>query len=140
MVQQVQTYIEIAAAIAFPLLAFVINWQIRIHRRYALSAAADFMLAVATFDVTAAAAHAPFEKVVRYQPFREDFVGLFLILFANTIVSWMVFFLPLEDRLINAYQPSSGGKFTGNAAIYFFGSWFLVAALVAPHFFVFLYG
>jgi hypothetical protein len=131
--------IEILAAIAIPALAFALNWQIRIKHDYILTAAADFILAIAAFDFAALAAHDVFEKAVHAETFQKEFVPLFIVLFVFTLGAWLFAFLPLEDRLIKVYVPSSGGRFTGKSALYFFGAWALVGMLIAPQAFVFLY-
>jgi hypothetical protein len=132
--------IDVLVSIAIPALAFGANWQIRSKKGYALSAAADFILAIASFDLAALAAHDVFEKTVRDPILREKFVPVFIILFVITMALWAFLFLPLEDKLERVYKITPDGSLTGDSALYFFGAWGSVVFIVAPHVLAFVYG
>ena len=72
--------IEIVAAIVIPALAFTVSWSVRASKGYALSAAADFILAISSFDLAALVAHDTFEKIVREPWFHQQFITNFCIL------------------------------------------------------------
>src|SRR5262245_40735688 len=89
---------NVLIAIAIPALLFALNWAMRAHRGYAVSAAPDFVLAVATFDFTAVVAHDVFEKVVRSTEVRDAFLNIFAIFFCLCLIFWMSLLLPWEDK------------------------------------------
>src|SRR6516162_963001 len=96
--------IEIAAAVAIPLLAFVLNWNLRARNGYALSAAADFALALAAFDLVALVYSNVFAEVMRNKTFQHSFNPLEVTLFALTTITWMTLFLRLEHRMTQGYD------------------------------------
>lgn len=67
---------------------FWINWLARMKMGYALSAAADFVLAIAAFDLGAIAAHDVFEQAMTSTLFQKEFVELFLIFAVVTLLAW----------------------------------------------------
>jgi hypothetical protein len=135
-----QALIDILVSIAIPLFAFGLNWQMRVRRGYTISAAADFVLAIAAFDLAALAAHDVFEQAMHQPVFRQNFVPLFLILFVFTAGAWSLCFLPMENKLAGLYRTAPvGAGVNGAIATWFFGSWAAVLLVAAPHIFAFVY-
>jgi hypothetical protein len=96
--------IEIVAAIVIPALAFTVNWSVRASKGYALSAAADFILAISSFDLAALVAHDTFEKIVREPWFHQQFITIFVSLFCITMILWLLVIMPLEHRMSRNYS------------------------------------
>jgi hypothetical protein len=133
------TTIDIALAVAIPATAFALNWGMRAHNGYMRSAAADFILAIVAFDLSALFAHDVFEKAMHDATFKQYFMQIFGLLFMVTLVGWAMIFIPLEGALEKNYKASRRRKLTGKGQMIFFGSWSLVLCITAPHVFAFLY-
>src|SRR5690242_16802421 len=104
---------------------------------YALSAAADFVLAIAAFDVAAIAAHGVFEHTISSTIFQQNFVQLFLVLTVITLVAWQMWFLRLEDGLTKLQKlPMTRPNEIQKKSIL---AWLCVGGVMAPHVFVFVY-
>jgi hypothetical protein len=96
--------IEVAAAIVVPLLVFILNWGVRSQYGYALSAAADFALALAAFDLVALLYASVFAEVMRNEVFRESFNRMEIILFALTVIVWLWPLLRLEHQMTHQHH------------------------------------
>jgi len=134
-----ETTILIGVSLAIPAFAFWINWVVRLNMGYALSAAADFILAVATFDLGAIAGHHVFEKAMNATVFQRDFVELFICLLIISLVAWWACFLRLEDKITRLRRPGASASEQGKVKPLTVLSWMLVAAVMFPHAFAFLY-
>jgi hypothetical protein len=130
---------EIAAAIAIPVCAFGLNWRMRTLNNYALSAAADFMLAIVAFDLVALASHDTFEKAVRDSVLQEQFVIMFVVFFAGTTTCWYAISLKLEHEMTRGYSYSRKCYTTGKPMGLFLTGWAVVASVLCVHIFPFLY-
>jgi hypothetical protein len=131
--------LEVIAATAIPVLAFVLNWRVRSARGYALSAAADFVLALMVFDLGAVIAHDVFEAVIPSAFFRSCFIELFVILFCLSTILWATALLHIEHRLGQDYDFGTRSYLNSAPMGLFLLAWMLVAALLSPHIFPFLY-
>jgi hypothetical protein len=120
--------------------AFVLNWAVRAQLQCALSAAADFVLAVVVFDAGALAASGVFENAVREPLYRENFVAIFVGLLLVSLAAWAGIFLRLENKLAECYSSSAMSHREAWKNTYFFVSWFLVSFVVAPHLYFFIDG
>ena len=126
--------IEVLLAITIPLFAFVVNWRVRVACDYALSSAADFVLAIIAFDLVVAGGSEVFSTVPNSETIREHFTSVFIILFIVSFLMWALGSLPLEHRLSRYYNQSPKRNF------YFGASWVIVPFLMAPHILAFVYG
>ena len=104
--------LDVLAAIFIPLFAFVLNWRLRASKGYALSAAADFVLALMVFDLGALIAHDVFEAAIPSQFFRTFFFAHFVVLFCVSGILWSTVLLHLEHRLVRDYDPE-GRQYLG---------------------------
>ena len=132
--------IEMTAAITIPALLFALNWKIRESKGYALSAAADFALAIAAFDLAMIAANQSFEQIVPDPTFRVNFVLIFIISMCFTLLIWMTILLPVENIMAKRYDHDSSTYRQERPVAYLFLSWGLIAMIFSPHAFVFIYG
>jgi hypothetical protein len=132
--------IEIAAAIAIPLLAFVLNWTVRSQKGYALSAAADFALALAAFDLVALLSRNTFIEVMRNETFRQNFNGLEIALFCITLVAWLWPFLRLEHFMTQNYDFRNRCYINGRLPMgSFLLGWGILATFLAGHILAYTY-
>jgi hypothetical protein len=130
---------EVAASILIPIFAFGLNWAIRAHENYVLSAAADFVLAIMAFDLAAIAGHETFTKLVGDPSFQRSFVTMFLVFFIATAACWYLVSLPLEHRLSKGYSFEQKRYLRERPTGVFVTSWALVAAVLTGHLFPFFY-
>jgi hypothetical protein len=131
--------IEVAAAIAVPLFVFVINWAMRAHHGYALSAAADFALSLAAFDLIALIYSKVFSKVMRDEVFKESFTRLMVIFFVVTFGTWVTAFLSLEYRMTAGYDFKGKCYVVGRPMGSFITGWTLLVTFLTVHIFAFIY-
>jgi hypothetical protein len=132
--------IEVAAAIVIPLLAFVLNWAIRSQNGYALSAAPDFALALAAFDLIALLYRTSFIEVMRNETFRQSFNALEIFLFCVTLVAWIWPFLRLEHSMTRGYDFHNRCYINGQSPMgAFLLGWTILAALLAAHILGYIY-
>ncbi len=126
--------IEIAAAITIPSLAFILNWALRSNLGYELSAAADFALAITSFDLGALVEKNLFAEAMRSPVFKENFNPLMITLFGLTLIAWVTLFLQLEHRVAEGYD--LGERRMGA----FLLGWGILATFLAAHILAFVYG
>jgi hypothetical protein len=134
-----QTFMSIVLAVGIPATAFSLNWGMRASNGYKRSAAADFVLAIVAFDLSALFAHDVFEKAMHDETFKQNFLPIFGALFMITLIGWSAIFIRLEGALERNYKGARTNKLTGKGQAIFFGSWMLVIIIAAPHIFAFLY-
>ena len=132
--------IEMTAATAIPVLFFVLNWKIRELRGYAHSAAADFALAIAAFDLAMIAANQSFEQIVPDPTFRANFVLILIISLCLTIIIWSTILLPIENTMAKLFDHNNCTYIHGRPVGYFLLSWSLIGMIFSAHVFVFIYG
>src|SRR5262245_20758898 len=96
--------IEIAAAVAVAIFPFILNWAMRARHGYALSAAEDFALGLAAFDLIALIYSQVFSSEVRDEVLRASFVRLMVIFFIVIISAWITLFLSLEHKMTEGYD------------------------------------
>ena len=131
--------IEVLAAITVPAFAFGLNWSVRSRNGYALSAAADFVLAIAAFDLIALIYSGTFEEVVRNEVFRHSFIRLIVVLFSVTFFAWFTVFLSLEHKMSEGYDFDLNAYIGERPMGPFLLGWGLLAAFFGMHIFTFLY-
>jgi hypothetical protein len=130
---------EIAAAIIIPVFAFGLNWRMREVNNYALSAAADFMLAIMAFDLVVLASHHTFESVVRDSLLQEQFVTMFVVFFSGTTIFWYTLSLRFEHEMNRGYSYLQKRYVQGRPMGPFLVGWAVVAAVLCVHIFPFVY-
>lgn len=131
--------IEIVSAISVALLPFVLNWAMRARHGYALSAAADFALALAAFDLVALIYSQVFSSQVHDPTLRTSFIRLMVIFFAVTLGFWITVFLSLEHRMTEGYDYARRRYINGRPMGFFLSGWGLLVAFLAVHIFTFVY-
>ncbi len=131
--------IEVGAAIAVPSFAFVINWSARARNGYVLSAAADFVLGLAAFDLVALVYANVFAEVMRNETFHENFNRIEVFFFCATTIAWLVLFLPLEHRMSEGYDFAARRYLHGRPMGSFLLGWAVLATFFATHIFAYLY-
>jgi hypothetical protein len=132
--------IEVVAAIAISVWAFVMNWAMRARQGYALSAAADFVLSLAAFDLIAIVYSSVFKQVVRDEVFRDDFVRLVVVFFVVTFGFWVTLFLGLEHRMTAGYDFPNKRYIGGHRPMgAFLTGWTLLAVFLGTHILAFIY-
>jgi hypothetical protein len=131
--------IEVAAAVSVPLFAFILNWRERARHGYALSAAADFALALAAFDLVALVYSNVFTEVMRNAVFKHSFNQVIIPLFCGTLVTWVCIFLRLEHRMTEGYDFQSKRYLTPRPMGAFLSGWTLLAVFLGMHIFAFVY-
>ena len=131
--------IEIAAAAAIPLFVFVVNWSMRARHGYALSAAADFALALAAFDLVALIYSQVFAHEVRDEILRTSFVRLMVLFFIVTFIIWLTVFLSLEHRMTEGYDFNLRRYLNGRPMGCFLSGWGILVAFLTVHIFTFIY-
>lgn len=134
-----ETLIIILFSVSVPSFAFAANWVARIQMGYELSAAADFVLAIAMFDLSAVGAHDVFEKAMTNTVFQKDFVALFLVFTIGTLFVWFAAFLRLEAYIEKLQISPQSADTRKRVRKFTIGSWALVAVVMAPHVFAFAY-
>lgn len=135
-----KTFLEIAVIVLVPVCSFSLNWSVRSSNNYVLSAAADFILALVAFDLTALASYSAFKKVVSDSALQDWFGLVFVGLFCVTVLAWLWFFLPLEQRMVRGYSYDEGRYVSNKPTGIFVLSSVAVAVLLAFHIFPFVYG
>ena len=129
--------LAVVLSVLIPVVAFAVNWGMRASMGYALSAAADFVLAVVVFDFGAIVTHKLFEGVA-FSPFvQANFEEIFECFFLVTALLWGAYFLRTEDKITKLYQQLVTPKNTIERHVGI--SWALVFAIVASHVFTFVY-
>lgn len=131
--------IEVAAAVAVPTLAFALNWAMRARNGYALSAAADFALALVAFDLVALVYSSVFSEVMRNEVFRQSFIRIIIILFVLTLTTWVTIFLGLEHRMMAGYSFVRRRYVAPRPMGPFLLGWTLLAAFLGIHILAFVY-
>ncbi len=132
--------IEVCAAIAVALFPFVLNWAMRAKHGYALSAAADFALALAAFDLVALIYSQVFSGEVHDPVLKASFVRLMVIFFVVTLGFWVTIFLSLEHKMTEGYDFTRKCYTAGRPMGCFLSGWTLLVAFLAAHIFTFVYG
>jgi hypothetical protein len=131
------TAIKIIEAAIIPIALFVLNMRARKFMHYTESAATDFVLAIIGFDVAAIAASDVFSNAMHDTIFKQNAVGLFIIMGLGGLILWCTFFLSQEKKLIAlANRPIS---IPDEIPFRFFAVWSLASVIFAGHVFVFLY-
>jgi hypothetical protein len=131
--------IEVAAAVSVPLFAFILNWRERARHGYALSAAADFALALAAFDLVALIYSSVFAEVMRNEIFKQSFNRVIVPLFLATLVSWICIFLNLEHRMTEGYDFRLKRYLAPRPMGAFLSGWTLLGIFLGMHIFFFIY-
>jgi|ERR1700722_2179944 len=131
--------IEVGAALAVPAFAFVINWNLRARKGYALSAAADFALSMAAFDLVALVYANVFAEVMRNETFHQNFNRIEVFFFCVTAIAWLVVFLPLEHRMTEGYDFARKRYLRGRPMGAFLLGWGILAVFLGTHIFAYLY-
>jgi hypothetical protein len=131
--------IEVGAAVAVPLFAFILNWRERARNGYALSAAADFALALAAFDLVALIYGNVFAEVMRNEVFKHSFNPVIVVLFCATLVAWIWIFLSLEHRMTDGYDFRLKRYVAPRPMGAFLSGWTLLAVFLGMHIFAFVY-
>lgn len=127
------TLLALLGAVGFPALAFILNWQFRAQKGYALSAAADFVLALIVFDLGAAAGHEIFSTLAPSEVLRHDFALVFLLFFTLSLISWLLYFVRNEQKLAEGYSYRTHKYKAGPPMKDFLITWSVVGGLLAPH-------
>jgi hypothetical protein len=131
--------LEVAAAASVPLFAFIINWRERSRHGYALSAAADFALALAAFDLVALIYSNVFAEVMRNEVFKHGFNRVILPLFLLTLVTWICLFLRLEHKMAEGYDFHRRRYIAARPMGAFLAGGSLLAFFLAMHILAFVY-
>ena len=131
--------LEVAAAASIPLFAFILNWRERARHGYALSATADFALALAAFDLVALIYSNVFAEIMRNEVLKHGFNRVIVPLFCATLVIWVWIFLSLEHKMTEGYDFHRRRYIGARPMGAFLFGWSLLAFFLAMHILAFIY-
>ena len=132
------TILTIVITAGIPVAVFLLNWILRATKGYALSAAADFILAVVAFDFGGLMAGDIYRSAISSPEFQKDFTHIFGICFLVTLVLWASLFITLEYKVSEGYDHKARTYVSKTHKKFFYFSWLAVAPVLAAHFYIFL--
>jgi hypothetical protein len=132
----VRTYVP---AIVIPLVVFGANWAFRQRNGYALTASADFILAVLIFDGTVVSSSETFTQFVQNAELRATVVNYHLLFAALGCLLWWAIAQWCERPLAAYYEEGSGLGGASFPIVAFALCWMGAFVLISIHVLFFIH-
>lgn len=122
----------LVGAIGVPVCAVVANIAIRHIGKVPITAGADLILFLLTFDGAVLIAHENFQPLVVSNSFRNQLNAIFVMLTFLGFATWVVNIGYFERKLIDAYD-GRNHRYSDFPLVWFICSWAIVVLLIAAH-------
>jgi hypothetical protein len=135
----VGTFALVSSAILIPVAVVAGNIYLRSIRAIPVTAGADIMGLLITFDGAAAIAHEDFRPLVAHQALQQDLLAILIDLGAVGALLWLNNIWSFERRVFESFD-SAKGQYVDFPLGWFFIAWLSTLTLITLHILLFTLG
>lgn len=118
--------------IGVPVCAVVANIVVRNIGKVPVTAGADFILFLLTFDGTVLIAHDEFEPLITSNSLQQQLIAIFVFWTFLGFATWLINIAYFERKIVDAYD-NHNHQYSSFPIRWFICSWTIVVFLIAGH-------